>query len=186
MSWPRAPDQKFPAAPRSTWDAHCLAGWVDSKARERAARVAAASNGRLRQSPARPYSECDRVGPGRQWLRYRCPCRAADRYATWSCDRESSTAEYLRCPPGSAGQRRSDFPRQHQQRKIPGNHLPDNSAGLMIGEFLIQQLSPSGVIVKMPGNQRDIDVTAFTNGLAVIHGLEHGEQPGMFLNQPCQ
>ena len=80
----------------------------------------------------------------------------------------------------------SNFPCQHQQREVPRNHLPDNSAGFMIREFLIQQLSPSGVIVKMPGDQRDINVAAFTDGLAVIHGLQHGEQPRMFLNQSRQ
>jgi hypothetical protein len=40
----------------------------------------------------------------------------------------------------SSGERRSNFPRQHQQRKIPRNDLADDSAGLVTGEFLGEKL----------------------------------------------
>ena len=39
-------------------------------------------------------------------------------------------------------------------------------------EFLVQKLCPTGVIVEVTRHERDINVTALTNGLAVIHGFE--------------
>ena len=44
-------------------------------------------------------------------------------------------------------------------------------------------LGPAGVMVEMAGHERDIDVAAFADRLAVIHGLEHGEEAAVLLDQ---
>ena len=52
----------------------------------------------------------------------------------------------------------------------------------MIGELAAEMLGPAGMVVEMAGDQRDIDIAAFADRLAVVHGLEHGEQAGMLLD----
>ena len=86
----------------------------------------------------------------------------------------------------AGGQSRRNLPRQHQQRKIPRDDLPHNSARLVLRKFLIEQLRPTGVIVEMPRHQRNINVATLADGLAVVHRLQHGEQPRMLLHQPRQ
>ena len=86
----------------------------------------------------------------------------------------------------SRRQRRSNLPRQHQQRKIPRNNLPDNSARHILGKFLFQKLRPAGVMIEMPRDQRNVDVAALANRLAIVHRLQHREQPRMLLHQPRQ
>ena len=50
----------------------------------------------------------------------------------------------------------------------------------------MQQLGPSGVVIEVAGDQRNIDVAALADRLAVIHGLEHGQAAGMLLHGPRQ
>ena len=84
----------------------------------------------------------------------------------------------------SGRQCRRNLPRQHQQRKIPRNDLPDDAAGHVLGKFLLQKLRPTRVMIEMPRDQRNVDVAALANRLAVVHRLEHREPPRMFLHQP--
>ncbi len=86
----------------------------------------------------------------------------------------------------SGGKRRRDFPRQHEQRKIPRNDLADDAAGGVTGKFLIEELRPAGVVIKMARDERNIDVAAFANRLAVVHSLEDGEPARMLLHLPRQ
>src|SRR5258708_37206282 len=42
------------------------------------------------------------------------------------------------------------------------------------------------MVVEVPRDQWNVDVTAFANGLAVVHRLENREKTRMFLHQPRQ
>ena len=66
--------------------------------------------------------------------------------------------------------------------KFQGMICPTTPHAVVSGKFLMQQLGPSGVVIEVPGDQRNIDVAALADGLAVVHGLEHGEAAGMFLH----
>src|SRR5262249_10824622 len=79
-----------------------------------------------------------------------------------------------------------DFPGEHQQRKIPGNDLADNAARDVTGKFLRDQLSPAGVMIEMPCDQRNIDVAALANRFAVVECFQHCEAARMFLNLASQ
>src|SRR5215467_15921096 len=83
-------------------------------------------------------------------------------------------------------QRRRDFPRQHQQREIPGNDLSDHAAGGVIPELLLDKLCPTRVMVEMAGYQRNIQIAAFTDGFAVVESLEYGEPARMLLHLASQ
>ncbi len=54
------------------------------------------------------------------------------------------------------------------------------SARKCIFEFV----GPAGVIKKMGGNQRQIDVARFPDRFAAVHRFEHGQFSRFFLNQP--
>ncbi len=73
------------------------------------------------------------------------------------------------------GQRWCNLPRQHQQRKIPGNDLPDDSASGMARKFLREQLRPASVMIKMPGYERNINIAALANRFAIVQRLENGQ-----------
>ena len=49
---------------------------------------------------------------------------------------------------------------------------------------MAEKLRPPGMIIEMPRDQRNINIAALTDGLAIIHRLENREQPRMFLYQP--
>ena len=86
----------------------------------------------------------------------------------------------------ASGQGGGNLPRQHQQRKVPRDHRAANPQRLHARLFTGQQLRQTGVIVEMPCDQRHIDVAAFTDRFAVIHGFQHGQQTGIFLHQARQ
>ena len=80
------------------------------------------------------------------------------------------------------GQRRRNLPGQHEQRKIPGNDLPNDAARGVSGKFLIEQLRPAGMVIEVASHQRNVNVPALANRFAVVHRLEHGQAAGMFLH----
>src|SRR5216684_7610203 len=84
------------------------------------------------------------------------------------------------------GERGGNLPRQHQQREIPRNDLTYNAARGVSRKLLLQQLRPARMVIKMPGYQRNIDVAAFTNRLAVVQCFENREPARMFLHLPGQ
>src|SRR5471030_399876 len=86
----------------------------------------------------------------------------------------------------TGGQRRGDFPGQHQQREIPRHDLADHADGAVVGEFFGLQLCPAGVVVEVARRQRHVDVARFTDGLAVVQRLQHSEQTRMLLQQARQ
>ncbi len=79
-------------------------------------------------------------------------------------------------------QRRGDLPRQHQQREVPRDHLPDDADRLIVRQFALHQLRPTGVIVEVARHQRDVDVARFADRLAVVERLQHRQQAIVLLD----
>ena len=82
----------------------------------------------------------------------------------------------------AGGESGRDLPREHEQREVPGNDLADDATSSVVGKFLIEELGPAGVVIEMAGDKRNVDVAALANGLAVVHGFEHGEAARMLLH----
>ncbi len=80
----------------------------------------------------------------------------------------------------AGGERRGDLPGQHQQREVPRDDLAADAVGHEAGELALEVLGPAGVVVEMPRDQRDIDVAALADRLAVVDGFEHGEEAACF------
>src|SRR5438270_5194723 len=75
----------------------------------------------------------------------------------------------------AGGQGGRYLPRQHEQGKVPGDDLCYHSASDVAGKFLIQELRPSSVMIKVTGDERNIDIAAFPNWFAVVQCLENGK-----------
>ena len=86
----------------------------------------------------------------------------------------------------AGGERRRDLPRQHQQRKIPRDDLAAHADGAPAGELRRRQRRPAGMVIEVPRHQRNVDVAALADRLAVVHRLQHGEEPLAFLHVPRQ
>src|ERR1700687_5774768 len=86
----------------------------------------------------------------------------------------------------SGCERGSNLPRQHEQWKIPRDDLADDAASGVSRKFLLEQLGPARMMIKMPRYQRNIDVAAFTKRLAVIKCFENREPARMLQNLPRQ
>src|SRR5205814_8854707 len=71
---------------------------------------------------------------------------------------------------------RRDLPRQHQEREVPRNNLSDDADAAVTGKLRVEQLGPAGVVVEMPRDERDVDVSRLANRLPVVHALENGEE----------
>src|SRR5581483_9514405 len=80
---------------------------------------------------------------------------------------------------------------EHQQGEVPGDDLADDAHGLEAAELLArksitgevaEELGPAGVVVEVAGNEGDVDVAGLADGLAVVHGLEHGETARVLLD----
>src|SRR5580698_7339965 len=108
--------------------------------------------------------------------------------AKFSESKRSQRSEFRRLQhhgvPGS--QCRSDFPRRHQQRKIPGDDLANNTTRFVISKLLLEKLRPAGMVVEVPCHEWNVNVTALADRFTVIHRLQNSEKTGMFLHQPCQ
>ena len=86
----------------------------------------------------------------------------------------------------SARQRRRDFPRGHEQREIPRNHLPRDAQRrrAFAGQRVFEFVRPSRVIKEMRRRQRHIDIARFANRLAAIHRFDHRELARAILDHP--
>ena len=84
----------------------------------------------------------------------------------------------------AGGESGRDFPRQHEQRKIPGNDLADDAAGFITGKFAGEKLGPAGVMVEVAGNERNINIAAFADGFAVVERFEDGQAARVLLDLP--
>src|SRR2546430_5528905 len=81
----------------------------------------------------------------------------------------------------SGGQCRSNLPREHEQRKVPRDDLPNDTDALIAWEFGVEKLCPPGVVVEVPRHERDVDVSRLANRFAIVHALEHGEETRVLL-----
>src|SRR5206468_9861198 len=77
---------------------------------------------------------------------------------------------------------RRDLPRQHQEREVPRNNLSDDADAAVTGKLRVEQLGPAGVVVEMPRDERDVDVSRLANRLPVVHALENGEETRVLLD----
>ena len=80
------------------------------------------------------------------------------------------------------GQSRCNLPGQHEQGEIPGNDLPYDPHRLVAGQFRGHELGPTGMIVKVAGNQRDIQVAGLADRFAIIQRFQHGQEARVFLD----
>ena len=99
--------------------------------------------------------------------------------------REGSTLCGLEDDRVIGGQGGPDLPCQHQEGEVPGDDLPDYAYGLVPGHFCLEELSPSGVMVEVSGNQGDIQAPGFRTGFP-LSMVQDREEPGPFLNSPGQ
>src|ERR1700682_2023906 len=83
-------------------------------------------------------------------------------------------------------ERGGNLPGQHEQWKIPRDDLAYDAASGISREFLLEQLGPARMMIKMPRHKWDINVAAFTNRLAVVQCFEKCEPARMFLHLPGQ
>ena len=84
----------------------------------------------------------------------------------------------------AGGQSGSNLPRRHEQWKIPRDDLAHHPTRLVLRKFLLEKLRPARMVVEMPRHQRNIDVTALADRLAVVHRFQNGQQTRMLLHQP--
>src|SRR5207248_6434975 len=69
-------------------------------------------------------------------------------------------------------------------REVPGDDLPDDAHRDVARELGAGELRPPRVMVEMPGDERDIEITGLADRLAVVEAFEHGEQPRVLLDGP--
>ena len=90
--------------------------------------------------------------------------------------------ENHRVPAGKGGR---NFPSQHEEREVPRDDLsrdPERPRGAA-RKGVSQLVRPAGVVEKMGCDERQIHIPAFPDGLAAIHGFQHRQFTGFFLNQ---
>lgn len=80
------------------------------------------------------------------------------------------------------GEGGGDLPAQHEEGEVPRNDLAADADGLVVGEFGVAELGPSGVVVEVSGDEGDVDVAGFADGFAVVEGFEDGEESRVFLD----
>ena len=53
--------------------------------------------------------------------------------------------------------------------------------GHLIGEFIVTDLGPTGVMIEVARDKGDVGITAFTDGLAVVQRFQNGQKPRVLL-----
>ena len=61
---------------------------------------------------------------------------------------------------------------------------PTTPQACVVGELGFKKLRPAGVVIKVARDERNIDVAALADGLAVVHRFENGETARMLLHLP--
>ena len=84
----------------------------------------------------------------------------------------------------AAREGRGDFPRGHEEGEVPRDDLPGDAerARRLAGEGILQLVGPAGVVEEVRGNQRQVEVAGFLDGLAAVEGFEDGELAGFLLD----
>src|SRR5208337_1416329 len=91
------------------------------------------------------------------------------------------------------GQRRTPLPGGHEQREVPGDDLPSDADRLLLGvaevvapdgdDLALDLVGPAGVIAEAVDHERQVDVAALGDWLAVVKGLELGQLVDVLLGQ---
>jgi hypothetical protein len=78
------------------------------------------------------------------------------------------------------GERRSDLPREHEQREVPRNDLPGHPDGPRpaVRECVLELVRPARVIEEVRRGERQVDVARLLDRLPAVQRLEHGELAG--------
>src|SRR4051794_15707568 len=86
----------------------------------------------------------------------------------------------------SSCERGRELPRRHQEREIPRDDLSGDAKWLSGPSWkcVIELVRPARIIKEMRRDERQIDVPAFLDRLAAVHGFEHGQLARFFLDQP--
>ena len=84
------------------------------------------------------------------------------------------------------GERRGDLPREHEQREVPRDDLSRDAERLRVGaeSGVIELVGPPGVVEEPRGDQRDVDIAALLDRLAVVEALGDGELARALLDEP--
>ena len=93
----------------------------------------------------------------------------------------------------ASGQRRAPLPGDHEQREVPGDDLPSDADRLSLGvaevvaadgdDLALDLVGPAGVIAEAVDHERQVDVAALGDWLAVVKGLELGQLVDVLLDQ---
>ncbi len=84
------------------------------------------------------------------------------------------------------GERWRDLPGQHEQREIPGNDLRGNTerARRWAEAGVVELVRPSCVIEEPGSDQRNVDIAALLDRLAVVQALRDSEFACALLHEP--
>ena len=82
------------------------------------------------------------------------------------------------------GQGGRDLPGQHEQGEVPGDDLPHHAHRFVARELVVEQLGPPGVVMEVTGGEGDVQIAGFAHRLAVVEGLDHGEETRPLLDLP--
>ena len=74
----------------------------------------------------------------------------------------------------AARERGRDLPREHEQREVPRDDLPDDAErrGAAVRERVLELVGPAGVVEEVRGRERHVDVARLLDRLAAVERLE--------------
>ncbi len=84
-------------------------------------------------------------------------------------------------PAASAG---AIFQASISSGKFHGMIWPQTPTGLRPGKLVRQHLGPARVMIEMPRDQGHVDVARLADRLAVVHRLQHRQEPFALLDRP--
>ena len=87
----------------------------------------------------------------------------------------------------ATSQSRGDLPGEHEEWEIPRDHLGADPQRLRFGrpgKRVLELVTPSGMVEEVLGDERDVHIAAFADGLSTVHRLEHRQLPRSLLNSP--
>ena len=73
-------------------------------------------------------------------------------------------------------ERRGDLPGQHKQRKIPRNDLPAHPDRLGPRKLTVDQRGPTGMMIEMAGDQRNVDIARLADRLAIVDRFQNRQE----------
>jgi ParB family chromosome partitioning protein len=82
------------------------------------------------------------------------------------------------------GERRADLPGEQHERKVPRHNLADDAERLPLGQLVLHQLRPAGVVVEVARDERNVRVARLAQRLAVVERLDAREQAVVLLHVP--